>query len=981
MPHMTWRTLALAGSATLALAVPGLAQGPVPPSPRPDEGSFIYTIDLAAAVPRDPVVVPEGRNLEVGLGNVPLSGTYRVTVSETRRPDRVRPLAPRTSPQLGAGTPPCAALRAELDLALAETDEARLAPRLRSLGPRLAASGCASWEKSTLNYALGLLQPSLHERRLLRPGQTVTYTVERLGEGGAVTRAWHVAFTGGAPDVGWEYPNEETFTVATIAREIADIAGWAAGRRAAPVALRVAPPAPSAALREFQVQAKVRGVTAAAAIRPVPHLWAPAAQAAWAKAVLAALRLRPAPGGPAATDVIERLTDLRASTIEQENARVSARLTRAPLDAAAHEEAALVLAAFAFRERAAEFSDTRPAMARMTAHLALARALGAETGPVGRLAEAALDTLAERQAAALDAIATLQAGDRSPAMAAWTRALAMRNHGDWRVLDQPARATLLERISFFDAASRADSPLRALLHLDERPLERIPDWGRSALSLSVSVDEGHLFADDAVDLELDDLRSVWRVTHERDPERQTLLSDLTLRTGRAAGGGQVRVLEWPDWTAMAARHVCSKVDAVYSFLRYKWGVPERADEFARGADGDFGGLPFYALVRHTRALRARSAGTASDLCDTMNRLVRASPEQVTAGNWDTAFRWCGHTARLPSYATWFSPAVPSGTAYDAARRLLASEIALDLSADAAAALRDIAPYNGNVILAYMGRKYGTTDDPAIALREFGKKAEYQLWAMRRLLAALEKDPPRHRQMLEQMCERSADSCIPLGADLEATDPAAAERAYARAVEQALDRVYVAASVDWLIARYHDTGRPELAMATARMAAATYSHRGLTTMAQYLERLQRFDEAAEYYARIAERYQEPLAVDAFFAKNKDRLDPQRYGARIAEAMGRLFPGGVQKVTLADFTGEPDGAPLAAQTEQVQAWGLQRGHVVVALDGYRLRNHNQYGAIKGWSADPKMRLIVFDGQRYREVEGERARIVYFDTSSSR
>jgi hypothetical protein len=286
-----------------------------------------------------------------------------------------------------------------------------------------------------------------------------------------------------------------------------------------------------------------------------------------------------------------------------------------------------------------------------------------------------------------------------------------------------------------------------------------------------------------------------------------------------------------------------------------------------------------------------------------------------------------------------------------------------------------------VILAYIGRKYRSTTDPAIVLQEFGKKAEYQLWAMRRILSALEKDPPRRRQMLEQMCERSADSCIELGGELETTDPAAAQRAYERAVAQALDRVYVAASMDWLIARYHDTGRPEEAMATARMAAATYSHRGLTTMAQYLERVGRYEEAAEYYTRIAERYQDPLAEDSFFAKNKDRLDSKRYGARIAEAMARLFPAGVQKVALADFTGRPDGARLAGQTTQVAAWGLKGGDVVVALDGYRLRNHDQYGAIKGWSDDPRMRLIVFDGERYREVEGERARIVYFDASSSR
>ena len=75
---------------------------------------------------------------------------------------------------------------------------------------------------------------------------------------------------------------------------------------------------------------------------------------------------------------------------------VSAALKTNMRDAHAHESAALVVGAFAFRETAGMFSDTRWALNRMTAHLAMAAALrGAEeTASIdGALAEVTLYVL------------------------------------------------------------------------------------------------------------------------------------------------------------------------------------------------------------------------------------------------------------------------------------------------------------------------------------------------------------------------------------------------------------------------------------------------------------------------------------------------------------------------------------------------------------------------------------------------------------
>src|SRR5262245_5918583 len=102
------------------------------------------------------------------------------------------------------------------------------------------------------------------------------------------------------------------------------------------------------------------------------------------------------------TDFHASLTALDVRTLADASRETSRALASNMRDPRAHESAALVIGAFALRDAADQFTDVRWAMNRMTAHLAVARALRPDdqTSPDGAIATVILSTLSNHQARA-----------------------------------------------------------------------------------------------------------------------------------------------------------------------------------------------------------------------------------------------------------------------------------------------------------------------------------------------------------------------------------------------------------------------------------------------------------------------------------------------------------------------------------------------------------------------------------------------------
>jgi len=124
---------------------------------------------------------------------------------------------------------------------------------------------------------------------------------------------------------------------------------------------------------------------------PRRFIWSPDDYAPVAVALLAGAQLTPA--APSRDDgLLARLLDLRAETLADVDASVSARLQASLLDAGAHEDAALLLSAFAWREAAGTLKRHAPAAGAarpLTSPCQRALRAGGEPSLHGRVAEAA----------------------------------------------------------------------------------------------------------------------------------------------------------------------------------------------------------------------------------------------------------------------------------------------------------------------------------------------------------------------------------------------------------------------------------------------------------------------------------------------------------------------------------------------------------------------------------------------------------------
>lgn len=203
------------------------------------------------------------------------------------------------------------------------------------------------------------------------------------------------------------------------------------------------------------------------------YIWSPGTYVRLAELLFATSRASDGPVVSAELDVRSALTDLRTDVLFDQNERLSTALTRDISSATAHESAALLVGALALRESSTMFADVRPALSRMAAHLAVARALRGirQESLDGTVATVVLTVLSGRQREALELVQTVERRAASDADRAWVRALRLRITGDWRGLASPESATRIERLEH-GRALRARVGIDGLLGF----LEKVPPW-------------------------------------------------------------------------------------------------------------------------------------------------------------------------------------------------------------------------------------------------------------------------------------------------------------------------------------------------------------------------------------------------------------------------------------------------------------------------------------------------------------------------
>ncbi len=772
------------------------------------------------------------------------------------------------------------------------------------------------------------------------------------------------------------YATEDEWIVGEIVRDIAEMAAHAnaADLDSVEVSQDHAPGNPLPAVR-LDVRAGA-GARYEGTLSFDRWLWSPESYAPAAAALLG-------PGLPASSresTTPEALLDMRAAVLETESARVSALLAADMRDPLAHEEAALVLAAFALRESAYTFDDVRFLLGRITAHLAVARSLrGAEPpGLAGAIAEAALLALGGRQQEALDSIERLPGTSR--AALSWRNALTMYTTSDWRGRPETPESSdsLLERVQRFRALVTALGSSAAVSRFEEAQGSQLPDWGRIVTWAYCCAASDSSFITTQMERELAELQEVWSLARDDRMSPGNVAEALNVPAGRLLGENGPRVLGWGTWAAFYQRHIAGLLVAAHEILDESLGMPESAAEFSHDARQVFSGLTLDPVVEVRRSRKAGARVEDTIGMDEGIELARRSPEVLNARSWEFLADSALHMMRkrgMPQAERWFSRAVLETSVLETPSRVRLLGDAVGKPNSVETALVGFAPHHPAVVDIVLKRLPPEEKTLDRVTREVGARVEYDIEALRKLEEAADKEGEKGIPIRERMCDLDRNECADLGwAFVRLGRPVEAAAAFQRMVDEAPDRIGVCNNANWLVSYHYDQGRVEEARTLADMAADVYCSWGLYTRAYLSERMGQPVEAERVYVAKAERYdgEEPVsyALAGFYYRMARVQKDGEYEGRLEELLSGVFPQGLETLPSTHDAAPPtDGVLIDGKSDWLEHAGLRGSDVIVGLDGFRVRSLPQYDVVRNFQALPsdatEMRLRVWRQTQYLDV----------------
>jgi tetratricopeptide (TPR) repeat protein len=775
------------------------------------------------------------------------------------------------------------------------------------------------------------------------------------------------------------FQNEEEWTVGQIAQILADVGDFASKTKNGlnPVTHRILEEEKVARVYEIE-HSKTKGKVSMA-----DGVWNPTSYLDWGRAVLPKTDITTSLMSD--WDIANQLLHPNTAIFMETNLRLSEFLSEHPGSGRGHLQAALLLGTIALNEHAGVFSDARPAINRMVAHMTAARICGVEEGdPTYRLAEAIRLTLCGLQSDALAELEHWKAlPDASPILLDWSRVLWLRNTMDWRARKDEAKAgPQALRQEYFRAVIHTvdDTPaIDFIRSLDDEP--GIGYW-LIANEANLSVSAGHDFSKPMLTLMVGEVAASARA-YGLEPAKENLNwmgEYLNTPAGLPVTSGKDNTLVWEvaGRNLMAARHqrqVMHGLLNMYSFLYDSWGVKDNASEledFVLNKIPDLEYKPFLVRMMARSPVKREKANIAC------TRLIREKPQIVTPQLWMCLNRDEDDQIlplSYPDHHGWFSPEIPAGTAYQVGIRMY--EIGVGDESDKVwlAELWKRAPYDyglGKHICWLENGKTQTNMKPEILEKWMGLYQEYHIQAAMRRARAYQEQPEKYTESMKMVVALDASYYFTLGHwYLDRGNDSLAAESYLQGFDKSPDRVNMSNNVSWLIRYLHRMGDKTKALEVAKEAAEVYSYGGLEAYLWYAEIEAQWDEALATAKKLDARYNNNKPIEElgfltrYHSQNKAQAEEWGYSRMI----NKLFPDGLKTAKLEDFISPPStGVVIQGTNKQVKTLNMKIGDVIVSLDGYRTDNLNQYDAIRGFSKEETIKFIFWDGKSYRQTEGK-------------
>ncbi len=775
--------------------------------------------------------------------------------------------------------------------------------------------------------------------------------------------------------------HEQQWLVDSIGRDVTEMIVFAAKKNQPSFAFdtidyKTSEKPPAENSTSYDITLKLADHADSQEIRISEYIWSPDNFSSWVHKLLDELSLKPSSKTPSSDNLIQTLSEEAPESFAQENKQVSSQLSDDPLNSQLHNQAALLCAAMALKECAACFTDVRPMLNRTSAHLTLAKALNSDGSLTndGKLAEIVLNCLGGREAQAVSLIETMEKTTKDPATLSWLRAMRIRATHDYRIADKE-NGTALEKIEYFRALT-ADIGADALTdYLKARKVRLTMDWLRIGYRGINSVQAGHIYAEPGMNMEMADYKRAYGLYHPDDPTSlqaaQKAHEDLNLEPTRCLVHEQnwkLDPISWADIAAFHNRHVLDSVYQKYDFEENKWGVPDEAQNTYRLSENLLSSLRLYPLCKldmlsqtwdESKQQRKKAD---QQLSGELGSLMEKYPQQVVAELWCYSRDFSEAKDKIPVPSAWFDPRIPIGTAFDYHNRRKIKDFSVAEIED----LRKLVPFNGPLLLDVARRKYGehpTSDQFYESLKLI---SDYDLGAIM-MLANAEQDPIKHVVWLEKAAKLKPDVYIDLGTQFEVSNPEKAREAFENAMKFGTDDVKKANNCSWLVDYYLDHDKKDEAKKLATFAGEVYSYGGLGTLAHFYERQGQLKEAEKTYKDQVERYtNETWDLNAFYLRNKNN---PLFKAESDKVVKYHLSYGLNPVKLSDFKTPPtDGVKIAKDSELSRANGLKKGVVIVAVDGIRIKDHDEFNLAREVNSRNKsVELIYWDGSGYHSLKG--------------
>jgi hypothetical protein len=319
----------------------------------------------------------------------------------------------------------------------------------------------------------------------------------------------------------------------------------------------------------------------------------------------------------------------------------------------------------------------------------------------------------------------------------------------------------------------------------------------------------------------------------------------------------------------------------------------------------------------------------------------------------------------PHRSRWFRTIYPTGTAYES-RRLQNQPVVPDDFVAHADAIHALSPWDPMITVDWSSsvcyKRHGCS--PAEESAHFSRIAEYSLIAMRKAAAA----DPNPVAGLRRLCDASVSDCSTLADWMVRHDrfPEAAET-YQRLFDHELDRVRASNEIEWLVRYYQKAGRIREARSVAENAASVGSGAGMQAFAGFLDRQGAHDQAGALYREILSRYDDGIPLLAFLIRRGDATGGAPATPEYQGLLDRYFDGRLERIEESPLSGKPSRGLFVQSTSEWNKQYFQRGDIIVAVDGIRVRNYAQSSVLYDRSFDAPLRYTVWRGDAYVFIQG--------------